>query len=189
MEAGQDLWTATTPEDNEEAHFFVFVGHNMKENGQDRSRGNRLDPRTKNRRDPRRIGNPPLLFREYRSQHTGCGVCYGNGNNHAHDHRHCKVYEEDKKTYFAAHPDKKPQEQQVADWKAKGKDGGKDQGKGQGKGAGKDYCGGPGPDRRVRSIKEVAEDLSRTLEELRAQQLGGQSPSGSQQEGAAAGHV
>ena len=95
--SGQDLWTVTTPENHEEAHFFAFVAHNMKENGQDRSRWNRLDPRTKNRKGPRRIGNPPLSFCEYRSQHTGCWVCYGKGNNHAHDHRHCKVYEEDRK--------------------------------------------------------------------------------------------
>ena len=179
----------TTQEDHEEAHFFAFVAHNMKENGQDRSRWNRLDPRTKNRTEPRRIGNPPLSFREYRSQHTGCWVCYGKGNNHAHDHRHCKVYEEDKKTYFAAHPDRKPKEQQISDWKAKGGDGGKGQGKGQCKGGGKGYGGGPGPDRSVESIEEVAEDMLRTLEELKAQQRGGQGLSGSQQEGAAAGHV
>ena len=41
----------------------------------------------------------------------------------------------------------------------------------------------------MRSIEEVAEDMLRTLEELKAQQPVGQSPSGSQQEGAAAGHV
>ena len=187
--SGQDLWTGTSPEDHEEAHFFAFVAHNMKENGQDRSRWNRLDPGTKNRREPRRIGNPPLSFREYRSQHDGCWVCYGKGNNHAHDYRHCKVYEEDKKTYFAAHPDKKPKEQRIAGWKAKGGDGGKGQGKGQGKGGGKGYGGGPGPDRRVRSIEEVAEDMLRTLEELKARQRGGQSLSGSQQEGAAAGPI
>ena len=109
--SGQDIWTTTTREDHEEAHFFAFVAHNMKEHGQDRSRWNRLDPRTKGRNEPWRIGNPLLLFREYRSQHDGCWVCYGKGNNHAHDHRHCKVYEEDEKTYFAAHPDKKPKEQ------------------------------------------------------------------------------
>ena len=68
----QDLWTETTREDHEEAHFFAFVAHNMKEHGQDRSRWNRLDPRTKNRREPRRVGNPPLSFRKYRSQHDGC---------------------------------------------------------------------------------------------------------------------
>ena len=132
--SSQDLSNATTREDHEEAHLFAFVAHNMKENGQDRSRWNRLDPRTKNRKEPRRIRNPPLLFREYRSQHVGCWVCYGKGNNHAHDHRHCKVYEEDKKTYFAAHPNKKPKEQRIADWKAKGGDGRRGQGKGQEKG-------------------------------------------------------
>ena len=108
--SSQDLWTPTTPEDHEEAHFFAFVAHNMKENGQDRSRWNRLDPRNKNhKQEPRRIGNPPLSFREYRSQHTGCWVCYGKWNNHAHDHLHCKVYEEDKKTYFAAPPGQEAQ--------------------------------------------------------------------------------
>ena len=56
-------------------------------------------------KEPRRIRNPPLLFREYRSQHDGCWVCYGKGNNHAHDHRQCKVYEADKKAYFSAHPE------------------------------------------------------------------------------------
>ena len=86
-------------------------------------------------------------------------------------------------------PDKKPKEQQIADWKAKGGDGGKGQGKGQAKGGEKGYVGGPSPDRRVRSIEEVAEDMLRTLDELKAQQRGGQSLSGSQQEGAAAGHV
>ena len=149
--SGQDLWTATTREDHEKAHFFAFVAHNMKEHGQDRSRWNRLGPRVnQKRKEPRRIGNPPLSFREYRSQHDGCWVCYGKENNHAHDHRQCKVYEEDKKTYFAAHPDKEPKEQRIADWKAKGGDGGKGQGKGKGKGGAKGYGGGPGPDRRVR---------------------------------------
>ena len=133
--SGQDLWIATTREDHEEAHLFAFVAHNMKEHGQDRSRWNRLDPSfNKNGKEPRRIRNPPLSFREYRSQHDGRWVCYGKGINHAHDHRHCKVYEADKKAYFAAHPDKKPKEQRIADWKAKGGDGGKGQGKGQGKG-------------------------------------------------------
>ena len=162
----------------------------MKEHGQDRSTWNHLDPRfNKNRREPRKIGNPLLSFREYRSQHDGCWVCYGKGNNHAHDHRHCKVYEADKKAYFAAHPDKKSKEQRIADLEAKVGDGGKCQGEGQGKGGGKGYGGGPGPDRGVRSIEEVAEDMVMTLEELKARQRGGQSLGGSQQEGAATGHI
>ena len=69
---GEDFWTATTREDHEEAHFFAFVAHNMKKHGHDRSRWKRLGPRVnQNRKEPRRIRNPPLLFREYRSQHTG----------------------------------------------------------------------------------------------------------------------
>ena len=184
--SGQDHWTGSR-EDHNEAHFFAFVPHNVRAHGQDRSRWNRPGPQKG--KEPRRIGNPPLSFREYRSQHDGCWVCYGKGNNHAHDHRQCKVYEADKKAYFAAHPEMKPKEQRISDWKAKGGDGGKGQGKGQGKGGGRGYGGGPGQDRRVRSIEEVAEDILRTLEELKAQQRGGQSLSGSQQEGAAAGHV
>ena len=141
--SGQDPWTGSR-EDHEEAHFFAFVAHNVRDHGQDRSRWNRVGP--KKTKEPRRIGNPPLSFREYRSQHDGCWVCYGKGNNHAHDHRQCKVYKADKKAYFAAHPEMKPKEQRIADWKAKGGDGGKGQGKGQGKGRGKGFGGGPGPD-------------------------------------------
>ena len=135
--SGEDHWTWSR-EDHEEAHFFAFVAHNVRNHGQDRSRWNRVGPKKGN--EPRRVGNPPLSFREYRSQHDGCWVCYGKGNNHAHDHRQCKVYEADKKAYFAAHPEKKPKEQRIDDWKAKGGDGGK----GQGKGGGRGYGGGPG---------------------------------------------
>ena len=103
--SGQDHWTWSR-EDHEEAHFFAFVAHNVRNHVQDRSRWNRERPKKGN--EPRRIGNPPLSFREYRSQHDGCWVCYGKGNNHAHDHRQCKVYEADKKAYFAA---QKPKEQ------------------------------------------------------------------------------
>ena len=184
--SGQDHWTWSR-EDHEEAHFFAFVAHNVRDHGQDRSRWSRVGPKKGN--EPRRIGNPPLSFREYRSQHDGCWVCYGKGNNHAHNHRQCKVYEADKKAYFAAHPEKKPKEQRISDSKAKGGDGGKSQGKGQGKGGGRGYGGGSGQDRRVSSIEKVAEDMWRTLEELKAQQRGGQSPGGSQPEGAAASQV
>ena len=118
--SGQDNWCR---EDHEEAHFFAFVAHNVREHGQDRSRWNRVGP--KKSREPRRIGNPPLSFREYRSQHDGCWVCYGKGNNHAHDHCQCKVYEADKKAYFAANPEKKPKEQRIADWQAVGRRRGK----------------------------------------------------------------
>ena len=162
----------------------------MREHGHDRSRWNRLEPGfNKNRKEPRRIGNPPISLREYTAQHGGCCVCYSKGNSHAHDHRQCKVYEADRKAYFAAHPEKKPKEQRIADPKAKGGDEGKGQGKGQGKGGGKGYNAGPSQDRCVRSIEEFAEDILRTLDEIKAQQRGGQGHGASQPESAAANQV
>ena len=125
--SGQNHWIGFR-EDHEEANFFAFVAHNVRDHGQDRCRWNWVGP--KKGKEPRRIGNPPLSFREYRSQHDGCWVCYGKGNNHAHDHRQCEVYEADEKAYFAAHPEVNPKEQRIADWKAKGGDGEKGQGKG-----------------------------------------------------------
>ena len=63
--SGQDHWTGSR-EDHEEAHFFAFVAHNVRNHGQDRSRWSQVGPNKS--RAPRRIGNPPLSFREYRSQ-------------------------------------------------------------------------------------------------------------------------
>ena len=78
--SGQDLCIATTREDHEEAYFFAFVAQNMKEHGQDRSSWNRLDPRfNRNRNEPRRIGNPLLSFREYRSGTTVAGSATAEG--------------------------------------------------------------------------------------------------------------
>ena len=41
--SGQDNWSR---EDHEEAHFFAFVAHNVREHGQDRSRWNRVGPKS-----------------------------------------------------------------------------------------------------------------------------------------------
>ena len=101
--SGQDHWSR---EDHEEAHFFAFVAHNLKNHGQDRSRWSQVGP--KKGKEPRRIVNPPLSFREYRSQHDGCWVCYGKGNNHAHDHRQSKVYEADRKPTSPPTPRRSP---------------------------------------------------------------------------------
>ena len=51
--SGQDHWSR---EDHEEAHFFAFVAHNVREHGQERSRWNRVGP--KKSREPRRIETP-----------------------------------------------------------------------------------------------------------------------------------
>ena len=62
--SGQDHWTGSR-EDHEEAHFFAFVAHNVRDHGQDWSKWSRVGP--KKGKEPRRIGNPPLSFRQYRS--------------------------------------------------------------------------------------------------------------------------
>ena len=42
--SGQDHWTGSR-EDHEEAHFFSFVAHNVRDHGQDRSRWSRVGPK------------------------------------------------------------------------------------------------------------------------------------------------
>ena len=48
--SGQDHWSR---EDHEEAHFFAFVAHNVKNNGQDRSRWSRAGPRGQRAKEDR----------------------------------------------------------------------------------------------------------------------------------------
>ena len=66
--SGQDHWTR---EDHEEAHFFAFVAHNVRDHGLDRSRWSRVGPKKGNA--PRRIGNPPLSSRSTGRSTTGAG--------------------------------------------------------------------------------------------------------------------
>ena len=56
--SGQSHWTWSR-EDHEEAHFFAFVAHNVRNHGQDRSRWNRVGPNKGN--EPRRIRKPTAL--------------------------------------------------------------------------------------------------------------------------------
>ena len=97
-------------ENHEEAHFFAFVAHNTKEHGQDKSKWRRAPPPGGMGRPPRRIGNPLLSFKECRQEHDGCWICYRKKLRHKHDHKTCKIYAEDKKAYFQAHPEKVPKE-------------------------------------------------------------------------------
>ena len=52
--SGQDHWTGSR-EDHEEAHFFAFVAHNVKNHGQDRSRWTQEEQRAKKDREPTAI--------------------------------------------------------------------------------------------------------------------------------------
>ena len=106
-----------TPQDHQEAYFFAFVAHNMKEHGQDKSEWRRAPPCGEMGKPPERIGNPPLSFKEYRRKHDGCLICYGKNPPHQHDHKTCNIYVEDKKAYLQAHPDNVPKEKRIEAWK------------------------------------------------------------------------
>ena len=105
-----------TQEDHEEAHTFTFVAHNTKEHGQDKSERSEVPTRGGRGRPPGRIGNAPLSFKEYRREHEGCWISYGKNFPHKYDPKTCKIYEEDKKAYFQAHPVKVPEEKRIEAW-------------------------------------------------------------------------
>ena len=162
-----------TPDDHEDAHFFAFGAHNTKVYGHDKGKWRKAPPRQG--REPRRIGNPPLSVTAYRREHAGCWVCYGKVRSHKHDHKTCKVYEEDKRAYFQAHPEKVPNEKQIDELKKGQADGGRHAGSSH------------GGDRRTRQIDEVAESLLKATEDLKnlQERMGSQGPGDSQHDGAA----
>ena len=156
--AEDDEGESMTWEDHEEAPFFAFVAHNTKEHGQDKSKWRRAPPRGGMEKPPRRIGNPPLSFKEYRREHDGCWICYGGNLPHKHDDRRCKIYAEDKKAFFQAHPEKVPKDKRIEAWKRGQSAGGRSGGQGHG-------C-----DRRIGQIEELADSLMRCMGALKALQ-------------------
>ena len=65
-------------------------------------------PKKKEKRDPRRIGDPPLSFGEFvRAHPQGCFVCYGRKKGFNNDHRTCLLHQADTEAYKKAHGSKK----------------------------------------------------------------------------------
>ena len=100
---------------------------------------------------------------------------YGKGRSHKHGNKTCKVYEEDKRAYFQAHPEKVPKEKRIDEWKKRQADGGRH--------VGSSHSG----DRRIRRIDEVAKSLRKATEDLKILQerMASQGPGDSQHDGAA----
>ena len=92
-----------------------------------------------------------------------------------HDHKTCKVYEEDKRAYFQAQPEKVPKEKRIDEWKKRQADGGRHVGSSH------------GGDRRIRQIDEVAESLGKATEDLKnlQERMGSQGRGDLQHDGAA----
>ena len=64
--------------------------------------------RKKEKRDPGRIGDPPLSFGEFiRAHPQGCFVCYGRRKGFNHDQRTCPIHQADTEAYKKAHGSKK----------------------------------------------------------------------------------
>ena len=162
-----------TQEDHEDAHFFAFVAHNTEAYGDDKAKWRKAPPRQG--KEPRRIGNPPLRFTEYRREHGTCWFCCGKGRSHKDDHKTCNVYEEDKRAYFPADLEKVPKEKRIQEWKKRQA--------ARGRHVGSSHGG----DRRIRQIDEVAESLREATEDLKILQelMGGQGQRDSQHDGAA----
>ena len=62
----------------------------------------------KEKKDPRRIGDPPLSFGEFiRAHPQGCFVCYGRNKGFNNDHRTCPIHKADTEAYKKVHGLKK----------------------------------------------------------------------------------
>ena len=98
-------------DDDEPAEVAVcaFVANNLSA-GNNRGSWKPLQPgwKKKEKRDPRRIGDPPLSFGEFiRAHPQGFFVCYGRKKGFNHDHRTCPTHKADTEAYKKAHGSKK----------------------------------------------------------------------------------
>ena len=60
------------------------------------------------KKEPRRIGDPPLYFGEFiRAHPQGCFVCYGRNKGFNHDHKTCPIHKADTEAYKKVHRSKK----------------------------------------------------------------------------------
>ena len=83
----------------------AFVANNLN-TGSNRGSWRPLQKGWKKRekKDPRRIGDPPLSFAEFiRAHPQGCFVCYGRNKGFNHDHRTCPIHKADTEAYKKVH--------------------------------------------------------------------------------------
>ena len=65
-------------------------------------------PKKKEKKEPCRIGDPPLSFGDFIPAHAqGCSVCYGRNKGFNHDHRTSPVHKADTEAYKKVHRSKK----------------------------------------------------------------------------------
>ena len=87
----------------------VFVAHNLNaESNQGSWKPLQKGWKKKEKKDPRRIGDPALSFGEFIQAHPqGCIVCYGRNKGFNRDHRTCPIHKADTEAYKKVHGSKK----------------------------------------------------------------------------------
>ena len=111
--AGTEAGEALDDEDNDnepaEMAVCVFVANNLNA-GSNQGSWKPLQKgwKKKEKKEPRRMGDPPLYFGEFIPAHPqGCFVCYGRNKGFNHDHRTCPIHKADRKAYKKVHGSKK----------------------------------------------------------------------------------
>ena len=111
--AGADGDEALDDDDDDdepaEAAVCAFVANNLNA-GSNRGSWKPLQKgwKKKEKKDPCRIGDPPLSFGEFIRVHPhGCFVCYGRNKGFNHDHRTCPIHKADTEAYKTVHGSKK----------------------------------------------------------------------------------
>ena len=110
--AGADGDEALVDDDDDDEPAEMAVCAFVANNGAGSNRGSwkPLQPgwKKKEKRDPRRIGDPPLSFGEFiRAHPQGCFVCYGRKKGFNHDDRTWPTHQADTEAYKKAHGSKK----------------------------------------------------------------------------------
>ena len=98
-------------DDDEPAEMAVcaFVANNLNA-GSDRGSWKALEKscQKKEKKEPRRIGDPPLSFGDFiRAHPQGCFVCYGRNKGFNHDHWTCPIHKADTEAHKKVHGSKK----------------------------------------------------------------------------------
>ena len=108
-EGGEALDDEDDDDEPAETAVCAFVANNLNA-GSNRGSWKPLQKgwRKKEKKEPRRMGDPPLSFGEFiRAHPQGCFLCYGRTKGFNHDHQTCPVHKADTEVYKKVHGSKK----------------------------------------------------------------------------------
>ena len=108
-EAGEALDDEDDDDEPAETAVCAFVANNLNAGSNQRSwKPLQKGWKKKEKKEPRRMGNPLLSFGEFiRARPQGCFVCYGRNKGFNHDHRTCPIQKADTEAYKKVHGSKK----------------------------------------------------------------------------------